>query len=104
MYTFSERSLNEKEKQDRKLKQCMHRRQTLQQLAQQDNHFLKESITTAEDERTAMAKPTQQNYGAKPSTELTIRAMQNRRQALPNSHKTLHTEFARHSREQPHES
>jgi hypothetical protein len=34
----------------------MHRRQTLQRLAQQDNHFLEESITTAEDERTAMAK------------------------------------------------
>jgi deoxyribodipyrimidine photolyase len=34
----------------------MHRRQTLQQLAQQDDLFLKESITTAEDERTAMAK------------------------------------------------
>jgi hypothetical protein len=28
----------------------------LQRLAQQDNHFLEESITTAEDERTAMAK------------------------------------------------
>ena len=34
----------------------MHRRQTLQWLAQQDDHFLEESITTAEDERTAMAK------------------------------------------------
>ena len=34
----------------------MHRKQTLQRLAQQDNLFLKESITTAEDERTAMAK------------------------------------------------
>jgi hypothetical protein len=34
----------------------MHRRQTLQRLAQQDNLFLEESITTAEDERTEMAK------------------------------------------------
>ena len=34
----------------------MHRRQTLQRLAQQDDLFLDESITTAEDERTAMAK------------------------------------------------
>ena len=34
----------------------MHRRQTLQQLALQDNHFLEESITVAEDERTTMAK------------------------------------------------
>ena len=34
----------------------MHRKQTLQRLAQQDNLLLKESITTAEDERTAMAK------------------------------------------------
>ncbi len=55
-YIFSERSLNEKEKQDQKLKRRMHRRQTLQRLAQQDDLFLEESITTAEDERTAMAK------------------------------------------------
>ena len=34
----------------------MHRRQTLQQLAEQDDHFLEESITVAEDERTATAK------------------------------------------------
>ena len=34
----------------------MHRRQTLQQLALQDNHFLDKSITLAEDEPTAMAK------------------------------------------------
>ena len=33
-YTLSERSLNEKEKQDQKLKRCMHRKQTLQRLAQ----------------------------------------------------------------------
>ena len=38
------------------MKRRMHRRQTLQRLSQQDNHFLVESITTAEDERTAMAK------------------------------------------------
>ena len=55
-YTISERSHNNMEKQDRKLKQRMHRKQTLQRLALQDDHFLKESITTAEDERTAMAK------------------------------------------------
>jgi len=34
----------------------MHRRQTLQWLAQQDDYFLEESITTAEDECKAMAK------------------------------------------------
>jgi len=34
----------------------MHCRQTLQRLAQQDNLFLDESITTVEDECTAMAK------------------------------------------------
>ena len=34
----------------------MHRRQTLQWLAQQDDHFLEESITVEEDERTATAK------------------------------------------------
>ena len=55
-YTISERSLNPKEKLDWKLKWRMHRRQTLQLLALQDNHFLKESIKVAEDERTAMAK------------------------------------------------
>ncbi len=56
MYTFSERLLNEREKQDQKLKRCMHPKKTLQRLAQQDDLFLEESITTAEDERTAMAK------------------------------------------------
>jgi hypothetical protein len=96
--------LNEKENQDRKLKRRMHRRQTLQRLAQQDDLFLEESITTAEDERTAMAKADKTEYGETPSTKPTIRAMQNRQQALPNSHETLHTEFAQHSREQPHES
>ena len=34
----------------------MHRRQTLQWLAQQEDNFLKESITVAEDERTETAK------------------------------------------------
>ena len=34
----------------------MHHRQTLQWLAQQDNHFFEEIITVTEDERTAMAK------------------------------------------------
>ena len=34
----------------------MHRRQMLQRLAQQDNHFFEESITVAEDERKATAK------------------------------------------------
>ena len=48
--------------------------------------------------------PAQQNYGAKPLTTPTISAMQNQRQALPNAHKTPHTEFAWHSREQPHNS
>jgi len=38
------------------MKQRMHRRQTFQRLAQQDNHFLEESITVAEDEHTATAK------------------------------------------------
>jgi hypothetical protein len=38
----------------------MHRRQTLQRLAQQDNHFLEENITTGEDERTAMTKANKQ--------------------------------------------
>ena len=55
-YTISERYLNKKEKQDRILKLRMHRRQMLQRLAQQDDHFLEESITVAEDERTAPAK------------------------------------------------
>jgi len=76
----------EKEKQDRKLKQCMHRRQTLQRLAQQDNHFLEESITTVEDELTAMAKANKKEVrqqtidnahdqsNAKPTASITQRA------------------------------
>jgi hypothetical protein len=82
----------------------MHRRQKLQRLAQQDDLFLDESITTVEDEHTAMAKAEKRRYGEKPSTKLTIRAMKNRRQALPNEQETPHTEFARHSREQPRDS
>ena len=39
----------------------MHRRQTLQWLAQQEDCFLEESITTAEDERTAMSKADKKN-------------------------------------------
>jgi hypothetical protein len=44
------------EKQDRKLKQRQHRRETLEQLARQEDHFLDDCITVAEDERTVMAK------------------------------------------------
>jgi len=55
-YTISEILNNRKEKQDRKLKRRTHRKQTLQLLAQQDNHFLEGSITKAEDKRTARAK------------------------------------------------
>jgi putative cell wall-binding protein len=44
------------EKQDRKLKQRQHRRETLAQLARQEDHFLDECITVSEDERTVMAK------------------------------------------------
>ena len=44
------------EKQDRKLKRRQHRRETLAQLAHQEDHFLDECITVAEDERTVMAK------------------------------------------------
>ena len=38
------------------MKRRQHRRHTLETLAQQEDQFLEESITTAEDERTAMAK------------------------------------------------
>ena len=54
-YTISERLHNKEEKQDQKLKRRIHRRQMLQRLAQQDDHFLEESITAAEDEHTARA-------------------------------------------------
>ena len=55
-YAISERLHNKEEKQDCKLKQRIHCRQMLQRLAQQDSHFLEESITMVEDERTASAK------------------------------------------------
>ena len=55
-YSISEVALNRLEKQDRKLKRRQHRRETLEQLARQEDHFLDESITVAEDERTVMAK------------------------------------------------
>jgi len=53
---MSEKLDNRKAKQDRKLKRRTHHRQMLRLLSQQDDHFLKECITTAEDERTATAK------------------------------------------------
>jgi hypothetical protein len=105
-YTFSERSLNEKEKQDRKLKRRMHNRQTLQRLAQQDDLFLKESITTAEDERTAMAKADKMEVrrntidkahdqnNAKPTASITkhyirnLHSIQESSHANPNKQKT----------------
>ncbi len=64
----------------------MHRRQTLQRLAQQDDLFLKERITTAEDEHTAMAKANKTDSrqktinqahnktNTKPTTSITQRA------------------------------
>ena len=55
-YSISEVSLNKMEKHDRKLKRRRHRRETLAQLARQEDHFLDECITEAEDERTTMAK------------------------------------------------
>ena len=55
-YSISEVSLNRLEKQDRKLKRRQHRRETLDQLARQEDHFLDDCITVAEDERTVTAK------------------------------------------------
>ena len=55
-YTISETSLSRAEKQDCKMKRRKHRRQMLAKLSQQEDHFLKECITVAEDERTDMAK------------------------------------------------
>ena len=69
-----------------KLKRRMHRRHTLQRLAKQDDHFLEESITTEEDERTAMAKADKKEVrqqiidnahnqsNAKPTASITQRA------------------------------
>ena len=54
-FTMSEKLTNE-EKHERKLQRRNHRKLTLQRLAQQEDHFLDECITTAEDERTVMAK------------------------------------------------
>ena len=55
-YSISEVSLSRLEKQDRKFKRRQHRRDTLAQLARQEDLFLDECITVAEDERTIMAK------------------------------------------------
>jgi hypothetical protein len=64
----------------------MHHRQTLQWLVQQEDHFLEESITTAEDESIAMAKSnkkdvqqqtidnTHNQSKAKPTASITQRA------------------------------
>ena len=55
-YSISEIALNKMEKHDRKMKRRNHRRETLAKLASQEDHFLDECITVAEDERTDMAK------------------------------------------------
>ena len=103
-YTMSEKLQNKKEKQDCKLKRRMHRRQTLQLLAQQDNHFLKESITMAEDERTAMAKADTKEVRQSTIDKAHDQSNLKPTQASPNLHKMPRTEFARHSRGQPHNS
>ena len=53
---MSETITTKEEKQERKRQRRNHRRQTLQRLAQQEDLFLDKCITTAEDERTDMAK------------------------------------------------
>ena len=58
----------------------MHRRQTLQRLAQQEDHFLEESITTAEDERTAMSKDDKKDM-----QQQTIDNAHNQRKAKPTA-------------------
>jgi hypothetical protein len=55
-YSISEDALSKTEKQDRKVKRWKHRRDTLARLAQQEDHFLDNCITMAEDERTVMAE------------------------------------------------
>ena len=49
-------TLSKEEKQERKMQRRNHRKQTLLRLEQQEDHFLDECITTAEDERTVIAK------------------------------------------------
>ena len=83
-YTISERSLNKKEKQDQKLKQRMHRRQTLQRLAQQDDHFLEENIIVAEVECTATTKASTTEVRRK-----TINKAHNQSNAKPTASITL---------------
>jgi hypothetical protein len=61
----------------------MHRRQTLQRLAQKEDHFLEESITTAEDERTAMAKADKKDVRRQ-----TINNAHNRSNAKPTARVT----------------
>jgi hypothetical protein len=49
-------TLSREENQEQKMQRRNHRRQTLLRLEQQEDHFLNECITTAEDERTVIAK------------------------------------------------
>ena len=55
----------------------------------------------AEDERTATAKADKTEVRKNTIDNLTIKALQNRRQASPNLHETPRTEFAQRSRGQP---
>jgi hypothetical protein len=82
----------------------MHRRQTLQRLALQDNHFLNESITVAEDERTALAKADTTEVRQNTINKAHYQSNANQRQASPNLHETQHMEFARNSRGKPRKS
>ena len=49
-YSISEIALSKMEKHDTKIKQHNHRRETLAKLSRQEDHFLDECITMAEDE------------------------------------------------------
>jgi hypothetical protein len=56
-FTMSEdiaNTLSKEEKQERKMQRRNHRKQTLLRLEQQEDHFLDECVTTAEDERTVI--------------------------------------------------
>jgi hypothetical protein len=58
-------TLSKEEKQERKMQRRNHRKQTLLRLEQQEDHFLDECITTAEDERTDIAKNDTTNHPTK---------------------------------------
>ena len=66
------------------MKRRKYRHETLKRLAQQEDHFLDDCITMAEDERTVMAKADTTDGRRNTIDKAIIKAMQVQRQASNN--------------------